>query len=436
MDNEIKTAFETLTPPVSLRDKIGQMIDSGENFPVKKRVDRPIKFIAIAAAAIIIAAAGVTAISGGSFWLPGLGIVDDSGKLVIAEGKLTSEVWSSEGFEFGGLNILGVTCSDGYAVRVAGTESVIPDLTLTLPDGSAATPGKTSFSFNKSVVYTFYGEFSEYVTLKSESLGDEKTVRLEKSEKSYVTATHGGLTLMLRPLTDDMSEYEIDFTEESEDFSDAIFKSIRDVTKKGKVIFYGSNGRKYTPTMYESSSIPDGGYISRVSIKKPENVAITSVEFNDLTFFCHENELPMMTIGIPDDGEYLAADVVIFDKAGLRIELSGVERRGNHLLLWFPGDLKISRSGGLSPGANETYDNIEVMLGIRSLEPLDGVTSDGRGFSFEGLGKAAMKNGRLCVEVEIDSPSAKNFDLGNYKTFTLTVDGLEFSVDGKWKLDF
>lgn len=436
MDNEIKTAFETLTPPGSLREKIGQMIDSEENLPAKKHVDRPIKFIAIAAAAIIIAAAGVMAISGGSFWLPGLGIVDDSGKLVIAEGRLTGEVWSSESFEFGGLNILGVTCSDGYAVRVAGTESVIHDLTLTLSDGSVATPGKTSFSFNKSVVYTFDGEFSEYVTLKSELLRDEKTVRLEKSGKSYVTATHGGLTLMLRPLTEDMSEYEIDFTEESEDFSDAIFKSIRDVTKKGKVVFYGSDGRKYKPTMYESGSIPGGGYMSRVSIKKPENVAITSAEFNDLTFFCHASGLPLMTIEIPDDGECLATDAVIFDKAGLRVELSGVERQGNHLILYFPENLKISRSGGLSPGGNETYDNIEVMLGIRGLEPLDGVTSDGRGFSFEGLGKAFMKDGRLCVEVEIDSPGAKNFDLGNYKTFTLTVDGLEFSVDGKWKLDF
>ena len=435
MDKRIKEAFEMITPSERLEKNIDRLVRDHKCTTGKKRVKAPARFIAIAAAFTLIAAAGVTAYTGIRFYQPGIGIVDNSGRLVVAEGKMTTDVYVSESFELGGKRILGVTYSDGYAVRIDGSEN-IEDLTLTLSDGSRLSQTNTRFSFNKSTICVFDGEFSESVTLSSETLGDEKTIVLERSDAGYVSASHGGLTLTLRTLTNDMGSFEIDFSEDQTGDEIPVVKTIRDLTKKGKAVFYGSDGKKYTPAIYEGSSVPGGGFIQRITLDKPSDVMITSVEFNDLTFSCRPAKDSSLKVKIPEDGGYVIPNSTLYAWDGLSVSVEKIERQGNHLIFWFPEGYTIGSSGRISLGGDGTYGDRSICFGFRPPEKTNVTDNDPEGFTFGGSEKATMKDGRLCLDVEIKPLGKSSFDLGDYETITLTIERFEFAINGSWRLEF
>jgi len=171
-DDKIRNALLKIAPDEALRRRVDAMVDAADltpREPAVRRVKRPAKAMLIAAAIVVMMAMAVSAVGvfARLFYLPGAGLVDESGVLVIKEddiGDLDVTAYrTADELELGGYVIESVTYTEYEGLRsytvwshmgdarmaelgrqaddsvITVADHVISDLTLTLPDGTILT---------------------------------------------------------------------------------------------------------------------------------------------------------------------------------------------------------------------------------------------------------------------------------------------------------
>jgi len=393
-DDEIKKALLNLKPEDSLRRRIDEMVESADftapshRMQSTRRVRRPAKALLIAAAILVMMMLTVSAVGIFSrlFYLPGAGLVDESGVLVIREddiGDLDVTAYRTmTEMELGGYRIESVTFTEyegkkSYTVwscmsdemilemeksqksekmdGVTVADHVISDLALTLSDGSVLTPESTRYSHSGSIVYHFAADaLDTNLIISSETLGEGIPAQLylvEGAGYSYMEyPTDQGITLILCPTNTDYTDWKLDYIDNSiaDGLAEYIYdagiyyepKSIRFYDEKGSLIDMRS--KSWTMSSTEKGSqlsfdaeAPEGGF--RVERAEMDSVTVRYALFPTEKYPLVK-EFPM-----PADGERVDREIVFFDDAGFYVALEGYSRNGETISIYTHADYKFDR---------------------------------------------------------------------------------------------
>ncbi len=475
MKNRIESAFSKLHASEELEDRV-KALESKPRYKSSK-----VRFTAIlVAAALLIVSVGAIGLSR-LYYLPGAGLVDDSGTLVIKESDIgelagVTAYKTPSALEFGDYHITSVTYVDydgdaGYAVwtnlgdelverntdpergelAVPISSFVLDDLTLTLSDGTELAPESTRYSHGGMIVYNFAGEvFDDSLTLSSESVGESLDVRLAKVENvgySYMQyPTDRGITLMISPQDEDFDSFDVKHINgalgELEDYvrtTVPFFPTFGDET----FAFIGSDGNRYYPSKHgwhKRSS--ETRYVDEqyVSIDKPKDVDIVGIDCSRLylEYILVDSENQSVELEMPDDGERIDRRVTLFDGAGIKVEITAWEREGEIIRIYADGasvDTDEWMLGGYVPNfgfpvENEhEADQVYALLRVASLNT--GKKTDGLGYSG---GFEISDDGEYMRSY--DFSASDNPSLDETVSFTLELEKLTCEYNGNWNIEY
>ncbi|MBQ4575937.1 MAG: hypothetical protein IJA85_12210 [Clostridia bacterium] len=381
--DKIKKAISELTPSEELSERIMDMAASYEKSaviteqPIRTvRPGRMLKLAAIAAALVILMAVSVYGIVNRLFYLPGAGLVDEDGMLVIREddiGDLDITAYKTpEEYELGGFVIESVTYTeynglasftiwshmgdelmasyqkDSYGnPKVTVADHVIEDLKIILPDGSSLAPESVRSSSSGSIVYNFAAEkLNTKLTLVSEGLGAELKVELGLVEDvgySYMEyPTDKGITLIMSPANEEFSEFSVDFIDNtiSDGFAEYISESALSFNTAG-VLLYDSNNKRIPWSSFHGGTKDRGVNISIAQTPSDNGYDIKKASANRLiiNYFLQNTNHgdPDVLLDIPADGEYICKEIEIFTGAGFDAKITGYSREGNQLKIYANG---------------------------------------------------------------------------------------------------
>ena len=481
-DDQIRNTLLKLNPDESLREKITAMVDAADysGKPQSRRTRRPIRafIIAAAVAAMLALAASAVGIFTRLFYLPGAGLVDESGVLVIKEddiGELDVTAYRTPTeLELGGYVIESVTYTDYEGVRsytvwsrmgdellasmeaaqmahmgVTVEDHVISDMALTLSDGTILTPESIRYSHSGSIVYNFAADaLDANVMISSETLGEAIPARLHRVDGagySYMEyPTDKGITLILCPTNPDYTEWKLDYIDNS--IADGLAGYIYDAGiyyEPDTIRFYDDTGalidmqsRSWTRTSTESGSqlsfdadAPDGGF--RVKRAEMDSVTVRYALFPTEKYPL-KLELPM-----PADGERVEREMIFFDDAGFFVKLDGYSRNGETLSIYVESDgfdpkglrenalritdFPIPYSG--SNGCRTAY----AMIGVDAVggDALRSVSAH----TWVDCGDGVL---RFDMEIGLDDGQV----LDDCESFTLMLEHLICVFDGSWVIEY
>ena len=399
-DDKIRNALMKMEPDAMLSAKIDAMVDAADltpREPAVRRVKRPAKAMLIAAAIVVMMAMAVSAVGvfARLFYLPGAGLVDESGVLVIKEddiGDLDDIIVYKilESVDFGDYSIENVTYTEQNGERsysvwtqmdelllnasrgskgIPFSERVIDDLTLILPDGTELVPESSRWGYSGYIVYNFVCEkLDKVVTVASAALNEKVDVQLHEVTGvgySYMEyPTDKGITLSIYPVNGEFSQYELAFVDNAiADGLDAFVKGTTLTLPYDTTVFTDENGAKsyireqhsrfaflngggWSTTSYREQEFIKGstynakkdgyGYYHWLEIDMPASGKITTVEVPMLTlnYYLPPTEEAYVDLPMPADGEYVEKDAVVFDQAGFMIKLTGYERKGSMITIY------------------------------------------------------------------------------------------------------
>ena len=385
-DDKIRNALMKMEPDAMLSAKIDAMVDAADltpREPAVRRVKRPAKAMLIAAAIVVMMAMAVSAVGvfARLFYLPGAGLVDESGVLVIKEDDIgdldvTAYRTASE-LELGGYVIESVTYTEYEGTKsytiwsrmgdemiaefekaqqahigVTVADHVISDLALTLSDGTILTPESTRYSHSGSIVYHFAADVLDTnVIISSERIGEAIPVQLylvEGAGYSYMEyPTDQGITLILCPMNADYTDWKLDYIDNSiaDGLAEYIYDagiyyepdSIRFYDEQGNLIDMRSKSWERRSTEKGSqlsfdAEVPEGGF--RVERAEMDSVTVRYALFPTEKYPLVK-EFPM-----PADGERVNRKIMYFDDAGFNVTLEGYSRDGETISIYARADFE------------------------------------------------------------------------------------------------
>lgn len=489
-DDKIKNAFMKLTPPDGLSERVKGLIDDAAFTEPQTYCEKPVRRMgmkrgmrAVLAAAAIMALMAVAVSAYGIFsrlfYLPGAGLVDEDGVLVIREddiGELDITAYRTAAeLDLGGYVIESVTYtgyegSQSYTVwsrmgdgmmaelvnaqrahtGVTVADHVISDLTLILSDGTALSPESVRYSHSGSIVYHFAADrLDTNLTVASESLGASVPAKLclvEGAGYSYMEyPTDKGITLILCPTNADYTDWKLDFIDNS--ISDGLAEYLYSTSvtlERDDLTFYDLDGN---PTIHddgwrlESSEkgiditfkvdVPNDGF----NLERAELERIMMIyTLHPTDTMPQQVELPM-----PKDGERVDRDIVLFNAAGFFVGFKGYSREGESLTIYIdpdrcPNSSEVRVSSTYYPipytGSNQcTAAYAQVTVG----DLFDGENYERR------FATTTKGDWQLCD----DGLYARTFEIRHSKdslddleTFSVRLDNIACLFDGNWTVNY
>ena len=379
-----------LTPPDGLSERVKGLIDGAAFTEPQTYCEKPVcrmgmkrgMRMALAAAAIMalmVVAVSAYGIFSRLFYLPGAGLVDEDGVLVIREddiGELDITAYRTAAeLDLGGYVIESVTYtgyeeSQSYTVwsrmgdgmmaelvnaqrahtGVTVADHVISDLVLILSDGTALSPESVRYSHSGSIVYHFAADrLDTNLTVASESLGASVPAKLcfvEGAGYSYMEyPTDQGITLILCPTNADYTDWKLDFIDNS--ISDGLAEYIYDsgiYYEPDSIRFYDEKGAliDMRSKSWERRSTEKGSQLSFDADPPEGGFRVKRAEMDSVTvryaLFPTEKYPLIMEFPMPADGERVDRELVFFDDAGFRVVLEGYSREGETISIYTRGD--------------------------------------------------------------------------------------------------
>lgn len=403
--DNIRKVWAKLEPSPELSEKIGGMIDAADieapklrrerTAAVRRSMTKRVRTLAVCAATLVLLAVSATAfgVMSGLIYLPGAGMVDGDGTLVIRE----SDIGDLEGLvayktaaavDFGDYSIDNVTYTDfegerSYAVwtqidydvmelsrgseGIPVSDRVIDDLTLTLPDGQELLPVSSRYGYDGYIVYTYEAEqLDTKLTVSSASKALSVGVELfEVTDAGYSYMeypTDQGITLRIYPVNEEFSEYELSFIDGAisdglDEYVDLMQlqhptrESVKFITEDGDELLMeewhartsSRTGNWGSSTYYVdiegsayNSHRKEDGYYHWIEIEDPAGSQVVGVEVDSvkLVYSMTRSDANRILLPMPEDGERIDGEFVVFDEAGFTVKLTGYERNGDTVTVY------------------------------------------------------------------------------------------------------
>ena len=473
-DDKIRNALMKMEPDAMLSAKIDAMVDAADltpREPAMRRVKRPAKAMLIAAAIVVMMAMAVSAVGvfARLFYLPGAGLVDESGVLVIKEddiGDLDVTAYrTAKEMELGGYVIESVTYTEYEGLRsytvwshmgdarmaelgrqaddsvITVADHVIPDLTLTLSDGTILTPESTRYSHSGSIVYNFAADVLDTnVVVSSETLGEAIAAvlcQVDGAGYSYMQyPTDRGITVIICPANEKYSEWKLDFIDNTIEEGLAKYVSKTGMRMEpGWLTFYDSNGEPVELSGYRSLS--DTGISLALDDAPKEGFDIKIAELSRVMLHYDlvsgRDEILKLTFPMIADGERVDGDFTLLNDAGFEIGIKGYSREGDNITVYVeteennPSGIGFAVPYAGDKGCAAAYARIYLQLGSLNGESIPHSVSTSGDWMPTG-------DGLYSRVFEIDKYKLDSLDA--YENFTITLDHIQCVFDGNWTVTY
>lgn len=374
-DDKIRNALMKITPDEALSRRVDAMVDAADltpREPAVRRVKRPAKAMLIAAAIVVMMAMAVSAVGvfARLFYLPGAGLVDESGVLVIKEddiGDLDVVAYKTmESFNLGEYTIESITYTEyegvhSYTVwsRMSDTQMakheakvqnmetvsiqdhVINDLQIKLSDGTVLAPESTRYNLYGSIVYNYATDkLDTKIEIFSGALGEReavKLVRVEGAGYSYMQyPTDKGITFILYPTSSNFAEWKMEIVDSSisDGLGEYINSSVINQISNDGLLFYNSSDEVIDTDDIWSMTYRGSDVRIRLQDAPRDGYDIERAELDKITIQYNLKDKHEKRFKMPADGERIDEDIVLFNEAGFDVRLKGYARNGNNITVY------------------------------------------------------------------------------------------------------